>query len=123
MLAGPGRVRLGVDVPAHGDARLAVGRAGLVLAPVGHHAGDIVIVGVDVFLHGSGPLKRRAVYLRPRFGASIWLPGKSPDLHGCSAALGIWLQTTQYAALCTAAARLSGSAQTPAERYLPADGA
>src|SRR3546814_15807104 len=57
MLAGPGRVRLGVDVQAHGDARLAVGRAGLVLAPVGHHDGDLVIVGVDVFLHGSGDRK------------------------------------------------------------------
>src|SRR3546814_10045121 len=100
MLAGPGRVRLGVDVQAHGDARLAVGRAGLVLAPVGHQDGDLVIVGVDVFLHGSGPLKRRAVYLRPRFGASLGLPGKSPDFRGFSAALGLWLQKAQYAALC-----------------------
>src|SRR3546814_5158290 len=113
MLAGPGRVRLGVDVQAHGDARLAVGRAGLVLAPVGHHDGDLVIVGVDVFLHGSGPLKRRAVYLRPRFGASLGLPGKSPDFRGFSAALGLWLQKAQYAALCPGARSEEHTSETP----------
>src|SRR3546814_10912552 len=95
---------------------LAVGRAGLVLAPVGHHDGDLVIVGVDVFLHGSGPLKRRAVYLRPRFGASLGLPGKSPDFRGFSAALGLWLQKAQYAALCPGAAGFSGFAKPPARR-------
>src|SRR5690606_38929451 len=71
MLAGPGRMGLGVDVQAHGLTRLAVGRARLVLGPVGHHDGDLVIIGVDVFLHGSGPLKRRAVYPTAPPGASL----------------------------------------------------
>src|SRR3546814_2677620 len=69
----------------------------------------------DVFLHGSGPLKRRAVYLRPRFGASLGLPGKSPDFRGFSAALGLWLQKAQYAALCPGAAGFSGFAKRSEE--------
>src|SRR6185437_8267234 len=51
--AGPGRVRLGVDVEAQRVAFLAIGRARLVAAAVGHHDGDLVIIGVNLFLHGS----------------------------------------------------------------------
>src|SRR6516164_3043587 len=49
--AGPRRVRLGVDVEAQRVAGLAVGRTRLVGAPVGQHDRDLVIVGVDAFLH------------------------------------------------------------------------
>src|SRR3546814_651271 len=74
MLAGPGRVRLRVDVQTHAGARLAVGGAGLELATVGHHDGDLVVVGMDVFLHGFDPLERRAVYPRRPAGASPGTP-------------------------------------------------
>src|SRR5580658_6633844 len=53
IAAGPGRMRLRVDVQMQLGAVLAVGRTGLVLRAVGHHHGDRVIVRMDVFLHGS----------------------------------------------------------------------
>src|SRR5262245_23240595 len=53
MHAGPGRVRLGVDVQTDGVAGLAHGRAGLEAGAVGHHHVDLVVVRVDAFLHGA----------------------------------------------------------------------
>ena len=51
MLAGPCRMRLGIDVELQPFARAAIGAAGLELGAVGHDDGDLVIVGVGVFLH------------------------------------------------------------------------
>src|SRR5262245_62906662 len=51
--AGPGRVRLRIDIQAQRVARLAHGRAGLEAAAVGHHHVDLVVVRVNAFLHGA----------------------------------------------------------------------
>src|SRR5512135_1725662 len=62
LAAGPGRVRLRVDVEAQRIARLPVGGAGLVAGAVGHHHGDLVVIGVDAFLHGPGPSPKERLY-------------------------------------------------------------
>ena len=59
--ADPGRVRRGIDVESKGIAFLAVGRARLIRAAVGHLDGDGVIVGVDAGLHGGGLSCKRLV--------------------------------------------------------------
>src|SRR5438105_14740637 len=56
--AGPRGMRFRVDVEAQRVARLAVGRTGLVGAPVGHHDRDFVIIRVNAFFHRGGPMKR-----------------------------------------------------------------
>src|SRR3954451_1250732 len=53
VAAGPGRVRLRVDVEVQRVAFPAVGRARGERAPVGHDHRDLVVVGMDVRLHGS----------------------------------------------------------------------
>src|SRR3954470_20652458 len=50
--AGPGRVRLGVDIEVQLVAFLAPGRAGLVLGPVGHHDRNRMIIRVNFGFHG-----------------------------------------------------------------------
>src|SRR5579875_569102 len=51
LSAGPGRMRFRIDLQAQGVAGLAVGRARLVGSAVGHDDRDLVIIGVDAFLH------------------------------------------------------------------------
>ena len=53
LAAGPGRVRLGVDVEMHDIALLAPGGAGGELGPVGHHHLDGVIFRVNLGFHGT----------------------------------------------------------------------
>src|SRR3546814_38631 len=55
MHAGPGRMRLRVDVELEHRAGLAIGRACLVRGPVRHFDGDLMIVRVDFFLHRAAP--------------------------------------------------------------------
>src|SRR5260370_3349359 len=59
LSAGPGRMRFRVDVEPHSVSRLAVGRARVVGAAVGHHDGYFVIFGVNSFFHR--PVLRTAV--------------------------------------------------------------
>src|SRR6476660_9281500 len=56
--AGPRRMRFRIYIQAQRVARLAVGRTGLVGAPVGHYDRDFVIIRVNAFFHRGGPLKR-----------------------------------------------------------------
>src|SRR5689334_14522279 len=51
--AGPGRVRLGIDVEVQRVALLAPGGAGGELGAVGHHDLDGVVIGVGAGLHGK----------------------------------------------------------------------
>src|SRR5215472_2608657 len=53
LAAGPGRVRLRVDVEVHGVAGLAPGRPGGELGAVGHHHLDGVVVRMGLVFHGS----------------------------------------------------------------------
>lgn len=53
LAAGPGRMRLGIDIEGQRVARLAIGRAGDELGAVGHHHIDGVIIGMDALLHGE----------------------------------------------------------------------
>src|SRR5690606_13479870 len=52
LAAGPGRVRVGVNVEVERVALLAPGRARLVLGAVGHHDLDGMIFGMNVGFHG-----------------------------------------------------------------------
>src|ERR1700690_1466128 len=54
LAAGPGRVRLRVDVEMHDIALLAPGGAGGEFAAVGHHNLDGVVAGMDILLHRLG---------------------------------------------------------------------
>ena len=56
VAAGPGRMRLGIDIEGQRIASLAIGRAGHEFGAVGHHHIDGVIVGVNAFLHGINSL-------------------------------------------------------------------
>ena len=53
LLAGPGRVRLRVNVQTDGITRLAVAGTSLVLGPVGHDDVDLMISGMDIGFHGT----------------------------------------------------------------------
>src|SRR3954470_16917581 len=72
--AGPGRMRLRVDVEAEHVAFLAPGRARGELAAVGHDNLDGVVFGVDVLLHGlisqgfSQPVQTARAALATRYG-------------------------------------------------------
>ena len=55
MNAGPGGMRLGVDVELHGVARIAPGRARGERGPVRHLDGNLVVIRVDVFSHRGNP--------------------------------------------------------------------
>src|SRR5581483_869192 len=59
--AGPGRVRLRIDVEMHRVAFLAPGGAGGEFGPIGHDDLDGVIVRMNVGLHGVLSCGRRAV--------------------------------------------------------------
>src|SRR5881397_1228602 len=50
--AGPGRMRLGVDIEVQLVAFLAPGGAGLVLGPVGHHDRNRMIIRMNFGFHG-----------------------------------------------------------------------
>ena len=65
LLAGPGRVRLRVNVQTDGITRLAVAGTSLVLGPVGHDDVDLMISGMDVGLHGTCSQKWAADADRP----------------------------------------------------------
>jgi hypothetical protein len=60
LAAGPGRVRLRVDVEMHDIAFLAPGGAGGEFAAIRHHDLDGVVVGVNILLHGAVPLSASA---------------------------------------------------------------
>src|SRR5215468_913412 len=60
LTAGPGRMRLGVDVEVHGVAFLAPGAAGGEFSTVGHHHLDGVIVRMQVEFHASSSCARCA---------------------------------------------------------------
>src|SRR3954471_16635501 len=55
LAAGPGRVRLRVDVEIHDIALLAPGRAGDEFGAVGHHNLDAVIVRMNLGFHRPVP--------------------------------------------------------------------
>src|SRR6478609_1845432 len=59
VAAGPGRVRLGVDVEVQRVAFLAPGGAGQVLGSVGHHDLNRMIVRVNFGFHGNSSAPRR----------------------------------------------------------------
>ena len=92
--AGPGGMRLRVDVEVEHRARLAVGRAGRVLGAVGHHDLDLVIVRVDVFLHGDKPRDMGRPHARGRLRGrgitSTFQRGnlKLPGCTSCGASTG-----------------------------------
>src|SRR5690349_15438087 len=65
LAAGPGRVRFRVDLQPQRVPRLAVGRAGLIAAAIGHHDRDLVIIGVNAFLHRTNPRISRAYIAAP----------------------------------------------------------
>ena len=52
-LACPGRVRLRVNVQANGIAGLAIAGTGLELGPVGHDDVDLMMIGMNIGLHGA----------------------------------------------------------------------
>ena len=61
--AGPGRMRLRVDIQMHCIARLAPGRARGELSAIGHHNLDGVIFRMRVGLHKVAPARRyRALF-------------------------------------------------------------
>src|SRR5882672_9034843 len=57
LAAGPGRVRLRIDIEPQRVAGFAVGRACLIGAAIGHHDSDLVIIRVDLVLHRFKPQK------------------------------------------------------------------
>ena len=82
--AGPGRMRLGVDVEGERVALLAVGRVGLKLSPVGHQDLDHVIVGMEIVLlfhRDLSPLGLRTAASRRSVAAALIWSG--PSYTGC----------------------------------------
>src|SRR5262249_46671279 len=83
IAAGPGRMRLGVNVEGESVALLAIGGVGLKLSAVRHHHLDAVIVWVEVLklLHGclTGWLSHKTSYAAAR---------KVPGAKGKAAARG-----------------------------------
>src|SRR5579862_1397223 len=57
LAAGPGRVRFRIDLQAQRVAGLAVGRARQIARPVGHDDRNLVVIGVNFFLHRWYPEK------------------------------------------------------------------
>src|SRR5260370_13010020 len=72
LSAGPGRMRLRIDLEPQRVACLAVGRAGLVARPVGHDDGDIVIIRMDIGFHGLAPGRRRGTYQEAAPNATLY---------------------------------------------------
>src|SRR5579862_1677935 len=66
LAAGPRRMRFRIDLQAQGVAGFAVGRARRIAAAIGHHDRDLVVVGVNFFLHrsylGNRPIRRGSLY-------------------------------------------------------------
>src|SRR4029079_2261796 len=88
IAAGPGRVRLRIDVEMQGVTLLSPGAPGAELGAVGHFDGDRVIFGMRVGLHVRGPAAVTAV--------GIWLDlrGSIQDGTGPDKTLAgqVWLQ-------------------------------
>src|SRR5262245_36561635 len=63
--AGPGRMRLRIDVEFERIALGPVGRIGDELGAVGHHHLDAVVIRVDFLLHGSWPSQKSADSVEP----------------------------------------------------------
>lgn len=59
--AGPRRMRLRINVKAQSVTWLAHSAPRLERGPVGHYHVDFVVVGMDIFLHGSDPGKSEAL--------------------------------------------------------------
>src|SRR5215472_11329086 len=55
MNAGPGRMRLGIDLEIERVAGLAPGRARLEGRSVGHHDVDLMVFGMDLLFHRRLP--------------------------------------------------------------------
>src|SRR5262245_27541320 len=66
LAAGPGGMRLRIEVDVQGNDCLAPGRASLKLGAVSHHDLDGVIIGVNVGFHGNvpAPVLRRPAAMR-----------------------------------------------------------
>src|SRR5215471_17905658 len=74
LTAGPGRMRLGVDVEVHGVAFLAPGAAGGEFSTVGHHHLDGVIVWMQVEFHASSSCARYALKVEKK--SRLYSPGR-----------------------------------------------
>ena len=119
LAAGPGRVRLRVDVELQLVARLAPGGAGGELGSVGHDDLDGVIVGMDVGFHAwfPAPLRR---YLLEKL--RLYSPRNRPKQAGAEPAIvcrRVGPCNVAAHERCEAAQRRRRAA-TPAETRLPA---
>src|SRR6516225_6680532 len=74
LTAGPGRMRLRVDVEVHGVAFLAPGAPGGEFGAVGHHHLDGVIVRVQVGFHGPSSCARCARVVEKK--SRLYSPGR-----------------------------------------------
>src|SRR4051812_9541076 len=59
--AGPGRMRLRVDIEVQRVTFLAPGRTRFEFGSIGHHDLDRVVIGVDIALHDVFPARDRAL--------------------------------------------------------------
>src|SRR5215469_4529932 len=76
LAAGPGRVRLRIDIEAQGVAGFAVGRTRLIGGAVGHHDRDLVIVRMNALFHP--PPSARAPDIANGRGRGNRTQGKAP---------------------------------------------
>jgi hypothetical protein len=76
LAAGPGRVRLGIDIEAQRVAFLAPGGAGGEFSTVGHHHLDGVIVRMQVRFHGAHPARLARAYRSVESRGSITRPAR-----------------------------------------------
>src|SRR5271165_1633844 len=82
LSARPGRVRFRVDVEPQSVPQFAVSRACLVGAPVRHHDGDFMIIGVNSFFHRT-VLRTTPAYIEaPRSMQCRTKPVHAADLEG-----------------------------------------
>jgi hypothetical protein len=87
LTAGPGRVRLGVDVEVQRVAFLALGRAGQEFGPVGHDDLNRMIIRVNFGFHGKilNARKKRSQSFSGLSGTNL---GRSISQDGCGDKLG-----------------------------------
>src|SRR5882762_8185374 len=71
LAAGPGRVRLGIDIEAQRVAFLAPGGAGGEFRTVSHHHLNGVIVRMQVRFHGAHPARLARAYRSIKIRGSI----------------------------------------------------